>query len=68
VIEGEQAERTPADSMAIAAYNHLSNGMGGIDWAGLPLVVELLGITDIEGLMERLIVIKMHRPPEPPKG
>lgn len=36
--------------------------MGGIDWAGLPLVVEVLGISDVESLMDALLVIKLHRP------
>ncbi len=50
--------------LALRTWNLLSNGMGGIDWAGLPLVVALLGITDIEGLLHRLQVIKTHRPPQ----
>ena len=33
---------------------------GGIDWAGLPLVVGLLGIDDIDGLVVRLQTIKAH--------
>ncbi len=36
--------------------------MGGLDWAGLPLVAEFLGVTDLEMLMHRLTVIKLHRP------
>lgn len=42
----------------------LANGMGGIDWAGLPLVVEWLGITDIDGLLHRITVIKSHKRPD----
>lgn len=42
-------------------FNLLANGMGGIDWAGLPLVCGWLGIQDAEGLMQRLSVIKLHR-------
>jgi hypothetical protein len=57
--------RGEADGHAIAVWNYLSNGMGGLDWSGLPLVTEYLGITDIEGLMARLIVIKTHRRDEP---
>lgn len=41
--------------------------MGGLDWAGLPLVVELLGIDDIDALINRLAAIKHHRPPEEAK-
>lgn len=44
----------------------LANGMGGLDWSGLPLAVALLGITDVEGLLHRLQVIKQHRPPDNP--
>ncbi len=32
--------------------------MGGIDWAALPIVSELLGIDDIESLITRLVVIR----------
>lgn len=38
--------------------------MGGLDWAGLPVVVELLGVEDIEALLLRLATIKHHSPPE----
>lgn len=34
------------------------NIMRGIDWAALPVVCELLGITDIETLVEQLIIIR----------
>jgi hypothetical protein len=54
--------QTPDDALAIHVHNHLSNGMGGIDWAGLPLVVELLGVIDIEMLLHRLLVIRSHTP------
>ena len=40
----------------------LANGMGGLDWAGLPIVAELLGIDDIESLVHRLMNIKAWRP------
>lgn len=42
--------------------------MGGIDWAGLDIVVDLLGVRDVEGLVRRLAVIKSHRPPAPDEG
>lgn len=42
----------------------LSNGMGGIDMSGLPLVCEWLGIADIDGLLMRMETIRMHKPPE----
>lgn len=40
----------------------LANGMGGIDYAGLPVVAALLGCDDIETLVLRLTVIKNHSP------
>lgn len=42
----------------------LANGMGGLDWAGLPLACAVHGVSDIEALVQRLIVIKTHRPPK----
>jgi hypothetical protein len=41
-------------------WHLLSNGSGGLDWAGLDLVCSYLGIDDVEGLMQRLQVIKRH--------
>ena len=38
--------------------------MGGIDWAGLPIVVEMLGIHDPESLIARLQVIRAYKPTE----
>ena len=33
--------------------------MGGeIDWAGLPVVVELLGIADVELLVKQMLLIR----------
>jgi hypothetical protein len=49
--------------LALRACHLLGNGMGGIDWAGLPFVIELLGIQDIEMFIERLTVLKLHKPP-----
>ena len=48
--------------LAIRAWNLLSNGHGGLDWAGLPVVCEHLGIDDPTSLIDRLQVIKTHRP------
>ena len=63
--EGEdQPTASPDDAVAFRAYSLLSNGMGGIDWAGLPLVCEWLGVSDVDGLLHRLSVIKAHKPPE----
>lgn len=35
--------------------------MGGIDWAGLPVVAELLGVEDVELLVEQLTAIRDHQ-------
>lgn len=48
--------------MAIKVWNMLGDGNGGLDYSGLPIVVEWLGITDIDGLLNRLSVIKTHDP------
>jgi len=42
-------------------YSLLANGMGGIDWSGLPLVAGWFGVVDMEGLMHRINIIKLHR-------
>ena len=61
--DGEaQPRASDGDELAIRAYNLLSNGMGGIDWAGLDVVAACLGISDIEGLVHRLSVIKAYSP------
>ncbi len=52
--------------MAIRIYNLLANGMGGLDWSGLPLWCGALGVTDVEGLLCRLEVIRGHEPPKDP--
>lgn len=59
------------NGLAIQVWNLLSNGMGGLDWSGLPFVVQMLGIEDVEALTDALLVIKTYRPPEkgkPPEG
>ena len=42
--------------------------MGGIDWAGLPIVAEILGIRDVQRLVERLLVIRTYKPKEHAHG
>jgi hypothetical protein len=32
--------------------------MGGIDWAALPIIAELLGIEDIDGLIHNLVTLR----------
>ena len=43
-------------------YRLMANGAGGIDWAGLPLLAGWMGVQDVDGLMQRLVAIRMHRP------
>ena len=57
-------EQSEGDAQAIEVWNMLTNGMGGIDWSGLPYAAALFGVTDMAGLMHRLKVIKLHRPPD----
>lgn len=67
-FEGETKPLPAADeAIAIRAWNLLATGSGGIDWSGLPVVAELLGVEDVEGLLTRLEVIRMHKPPEQAK-
>jgi len=42
----------------------LHNGSGAIQWQGFDLVREYLGITDVEGLMDRLRIISGYKPPK----
>ena len=52
------------DMEAFRVQRMLANGSGGIDWAGLPLACEMYGVRDVETLIQRLVVIKTHRPPK----
>jgi hypothetical protein len=52
--------QTAAQVQVIRAWNLLSNGQGGFDWAGLPVVCEHLGIADAGALIDALMVIKLH--------
>lgn len=63
--EGEELpEICDADRMAKRIFNFLSNGMGGIDWSGLDLICEKLGVDVDDDLLDRLLVIKTWRPPD----
>ncbi len=35
--------------------------MGGLDWAALPVVADLLGYEDIEILISQLVAIRDHK-------
>ena len=41
----------------------LGNGMGGIDWAGVPVVLQMLGVQDVEDCLHRMMVIKSYSKP-----
>jgi len=62
--EGEDPpEQSSDERMAIKAWNYLADGNDSIDWAGVPFVCEHLGIDDPGALLDRLYVIKTHKPP-----
>lgn len=42
--------------------------MGGIDWAGLPLVCAYIGVQHFEPFMDALQVLLTYDPPPPPGG
>lgn len=37
------------------------NIMGGIDWQALPIVVDMLGISDPENLIYQLVTLREHQ-------
>ncbi len=47
-------EQPPDVRLAVRAWNLL----GGVEWAGIELVAETLGYTDLELLMHQLVVIR----------
>jgi hypothetical protein len=61
--EGEDTPNvTDLDRQAVKVFNATANGMGGVQWTALPLFVALYGVQDIEGLIDRLLVLLQHRP------
>lgn len=38
----------------------LMNGMGGIDWSGLPVAVEMLSVDDVEQFVMDLNTIRLR--------
>lgn len=40
--------------IAVRAWNL----MGGIDWSALPIVADMIGITDLETLITQLVTIR----------
>jgi hypothetical protein len=59
--EGPPPPATNLDEQAATVVALLGNGMGGLDWAGLETVAAYLEIDDIEGLMQRIHVIKLNK-------
>lgn len=55
---------TADQAIALQAFTLLKNGMGGLDWAGLPFVVAHLGVQDVPALIEALHTIKTYSPPK----
>ncbi len=52
---GPGASCDAATALAIQAWNWMG---GAIDWAGLPLVAEMLGIEDLEILVAQLAALR----------
>lgn len=59
----EEPLATDDETMALTVFNIIKNGHGGLDFAGLPLVCEWLGVNDVAALLQRLVVIKTWRKP-----
>ena len=60
----EERAPDPLASLHLEAWALLKNGTGGMDWAGLPYVIEHLGLTDADVLIEALKTIKTYTPPK----
>lgn len=60
----ERPKWSDADALATKVYALCANGMGGLDWSAVPLQAARYGVDDVEGLLDRLEVIKLHRRPE----
>jgi hypothetical protein len=52
---GASSQPDPDTALAIRAWNWMG---GALDWSGLPLVAELLGIHDLERLITQLAAIR----------
>ncbi len=50
--------------LACQAFAFLANGQGAIDWSGLGVVIELLGVQDVEQLLWHILTIKTHKSPD----
>lgn len=66
-LEGvDPPEPNDEERQAVQAWNLMADRNGHIDWSALPIARALYGITDEAGLVERLLVIKLHRTPDRP--
>lgn len=54
----------PREELAITAWNYLCDGHQGINWSGLPYVIEKLGVDDVDALIDDLLIIKTYKPQE----
>lgn len=51
------AQTPEGAEVAVEAWNL----MAGLDWSALPLVVEMLGVEDVERLIRNLVTIREQR-------
>ena len=54
-MPGQPAAAEPLAALAVRAWNWMG---GQIDWSGLPLVADLLGIEDLEMLITQLATLR----------
>ena len=47
--------------LPIATAVEAWNLMGGIDWSALPIVIDLLGVSDPEALIAQLVAIRDYQ-------
>jgi len=63
--DGEKdPQSSPEYDLALTAWNYLCDKNQGIDWSGLPYVIEKLAVEDIDALMDHLLAIKTYKPQE----
>jgi hypothetical protein len=61
VLEGVAAPvKGPMDTEAVIVWNYASTGEHSLDWRAVEILVETREIEDVEGLLDRLYVIKNH--------
>jgi len=50
--------------LAQQGWRILGTAQGDIDWRGLEIAVELLGVQDLDTFVRHLLTIKHYKPPE----